>query len=30
VARHIDVNYAFGLWLSAKEEKAMADVLAHC
>ncbi len=30
VARQIDVKTAYGLWLSAKEEKAMADVLAHC
>jgi hypothetical protein len=30
VARQIDVKSAYGLWLSAKEEQAMADVLAHC
>ena len=30
VARQIDVKSAYGLWLSAKEKKAMADVLAHC
>ena len=30
VARQIDVKSAYGLWLSAKEERAMADVLAHC
>jgi hypothetical protein len=30
VARQIEVKSAYGLWLSAKEEKAMADVLAHC
>jgi len=30
VARQIDVKTAYGLWLSAKEKKAMADVLAGC
>ncbi len=30
VARQIDVKSAYGLWLSAKEEQAMADVLARC
>jgi len=30
VSRQIDVKTAYGLWLSAKEEQAMADVLAHC
>ena len=30
VARQIEVKTAYGLWLSAKEKKAMADVLAHC
>jgi hypothetical protein len=30
VARQIEVKSAYGLWLSAKEEQAMADVLAHC
>jgi hypothetical protein len=30
VARQIDVKSAYGLWLSAKEKQAMADVLAHC
>ena len=29
-ARQIDVKTAYGLWLSAKEKKALADVLAHC
>lgn len=30
VARQIDVKTAYGLWLSAKEKKALADVLAGC
>ena len=30
VARQIDVKTAYGLWLSAKERKALADVLARC
>jgi hypothetical protein len=30
VARQLEVKTAYGLWLSAKEEQAMADVLAHC
>ena len=30
VARQIDVKTAYGLWLSPKEKKAMADVLAGC
>ncbi len=30
VARQIDVKVAYGLWLSAKEKRALADVLAHC
>jgi hypothetical protein len=30
VARQIDVKSAYGLWLSAKEEQAMAEVLARC
>lgn len=30
VARQIDVETAYGLWVSAKEKKAMADVLARC
>lgn len=30
VARQIDVKTAYGLWLSAKEKKALADVLARC
>lgn len=30
VARQIDVKTAYGLWLSAKEKKAMADLLARC
>lgn len=30
VARQIDVKTAYGLWLSAKEKKAMTDVLARC
>lgn len=30
VARQIDVKAAYGLWLSAKEKKALADVLAGC
>jgi hypothetical protein len=30
VARQIDVKTAYGLWVSAKEKQAMADVLARC
>ena len=30
VARQIDVKAAYGLWLSAKEKKALSDVLEHC
>ena len=30
VARQVDVKTAYGLWLSAKEKKAMTDVLADC
>ena len=30
VARQVEVKTAYGLWLSAKEKKAMADVLARC
>ena len=30
VARQVDVKTAYGLWLSAKEKKAMTDVLARC
>lgn len=30
VARQIEVKSAYGLWLSDKEERAMADVLARC
>jgi len=30
VARQVDVKAAYGLWLSAKEKKAMTDVLARC
>ena len=30
VARQIDVKTAYGLWLSAKEKRALADVLARC
>ena len=30
VARQIDVKTAYGLWLSAKEKKALTDVLARC
>ncbi len=30
VARQIDVKTAYGLWLSAKEKRAMEDVLASC
>ncbi|MCX6479820.1 MAG: HNH endonuclease family protein [Mycobacterium sp.] len=30
VARKIDVKTAYGLWLSAKEKRALADVLARC
>jgi Protein of unknown function (DUF1524) len=30
VARQIDVKTAYGLWVSAKEEQAMADVLERC
>lgn len=30
VARQIEVKTAYGLWLSAKEKKAMTDVLAGC
>jgi hypothetical protein len=30
VARQVEVKAAYGLWLSAKEKKAMADVLARC
>ncbi len=30
VARQIEVKTAYGLWLSAKEKRAMTDVLAHC
>ncbi|MGI9162222.1 MAG: HNH endonuclease family protein [Mycobacterium sp.] len=30
VARQIDVKTVYGLWLSAKEKKALADVLSRC
>lgn len=30
VARQVEVKTAYGLWLSAKEKRAMADVLARC
>lgn len=30
VARQIDVKTAYGLWLSAKEKKALTDVLSRC
>ncbi|WP_059018942.1 HNH endonuclease family protein [Mycobacterium sp. M26] len=30
VARQVEVKAAYGLWLSAKEKQAMADVLARC
>ncbi|MGV0991819.1 MAG: HNH endonuclease family protein [Mycobacterium sp.] len=30
VARQVEVKTAYGLWLAAKEERAMADVLARC
>lgn len=30
VARQVEVKTAYGLWLSAKEKRAMTDVLAHC
>lgn len=30
VARQIDVKAAYGLWLSAKEQRALTDVLARC
>ena len=30
VARQIDVKAAYGLWLSAKEKKAMSDVMSRC
>ena len=30
VARQIDVKAAYGLWLSAKEKKALTDVLSRC
>ena len=30
VARQIEVKTVYGLWLSAKEKRAMADVLARC
>ena len=30
VARQIDVKTAYGLWLSAKEKRALADVLSRC
>ena len=30
VARQIDVKTAYGLWLSAKEKRALTDVLARC
>ena len=30
VARQVDVKTAYGLWLSAKEKRAMTDVLARC
>ncbi len=30
VARQVEVKAAYGLWLSAKEKRAMADVLARC
>ena len=30
VARQIDVKAAYGLWVSAKEQRAMRGVLAHC
>lgn len=30
VARQIDVKIAYGLWLSAKEKKAMVEVLSRC
>lgn len=30
IARQIEVKAAYGLWLSAKEKHALADVLAHC
>lgn len=30
VARQVDVKTAYGLWVSAKEKRAMADVLARC
>lgn len=30
VARQVDVKTAYGLWVSAKEKAAMADVLARC
>lgn len=30
VTRQVDVKTAYGLWLSAKEKKAMTDVLARC
>lgn len=30
VARQVEVKTAYGLWLSAKEKKAMTDVLANC
>ena len=30
VARQIDVKTAYGLWVSAKEKQAMADVVARC
>jgi len=30
VARQVEVKTAYGLWLSAKEKKAMTDVLARC
>ena len=30
VARQVEVKTAYGLWLSAKEKRAMTDVLSHC
>ena len=30
VARQIEVKTAYGLWLSANEQQALAGVLAHC
>ena len=30
VARQVEVKTAYGLWVSAKEKRAMAEVLDHC